>query len=154
MAEVDDRSIEEEPEHPLVARLRPDPVGPAEPTVTFTGLLGFSESDAKRRLYFSSELECYVEFRVEDVLHHENIRAEDSPIEGLSATSIIISSNALVDYICGPCSAGADDFDLDVKVDVPVGRTRGGVQVEAVRSGAVTRLPHHNHRLPGRGFRP
>jgi hypothetical protein len=154
MADTDGRSIEEEPEHPLVARLRPDPVRPAEPTVTVNGLLGFSESNEKRRLYFSSELDSYVEFRVEDVLHHENIPAERSPIDGQNATSIIISRNALVDYISQAGGAETDEFDLDVKLEAPVGGTSGGIQVRDIRSGAIYWLTHHKYLLPRRGFRP
>jgi hypothetical protein len=108
-----------EPEHPLVAGLRPDPAEPVEPTVTMTGLLGRSESDQRRRLYFSPQLDTYTEFPVEDVLHHTQIPADQSPIPGHPVTQVVVRHDAPITYVRPAVAAPEDEFDLDPRLHPP-----------------------------------
>jgi hypothetical protein len=57
---------------PLVEKLVPDPCQPSTPTVALLGLLGRSSREGYWRLYFSSGLKRYAEFKEEDVLHSMN----------------------------------------------------------------------------------
>jgi hypothetical protein len=59
-------------EHPLVAKLRPDPNKPYEPTVKLAGYVGRSTEDGKVRLYPTlDDLSTYLDIRREDIVHAE-----------------------------------------------------------------------------------
>src|SRR5262245_48788003 len=59
-------------EHPLVAKLRPDPGEATEPTVKLTGYVGRSPRSGSVRLYTSLEdLSQYLEIAEDDVVHSE-----------------------------------------------------------------------------------
>jgi hypothetical protein len=79
---------------PLVEVLVPDPSQPPPPTVTLAGLLGRSPREGSWRLYFSSILERYAEFKEEDVLHSVKIPREQSPFAGIEATRVWIRHEA------------------------------------------------------------
>jgi len=85
-------------EDPIVGRLVPDPSQPPPPTVALEGLLGKSIREGYRRLYFSSGLERYAEFKEEDVLHSEKIPQEQLPFAGLQATKVWLRHDAEVEY--------------------------------------------------------
>ena len=99
-------SSEEEPrdsheglsEDPIVRRLVPDPSQPPPPNVALEGLLGRSIREGYWRLYFSSGLERYAEFKEEDVLHSEKIPQEQLPFAGLQATKVWVRHDAEVEY--------------------------------------------------------
>jgi hypothetical protein len=99
-------SSEEEPrdsheglsEDPIVGRLVPDPSQPSPPKVALEGLLGRSIREGYWRLYFSSGLERYAEFKEEDVLHSEKIPQEQLPFAGLQATKVWLRHDAEVEY--------------------------------------------------------
>src|SRR5829696_1386386 len=99
-------SSEEEPrdsheglsEDPIVGRLVPDPSQPPPPKVALEGLLGRSIREGYWRLYFSSDLERYAEFKEEDVLHSEKIPQEQLPFAGLQATKVWLRRDAEVEY--------------------------------------------------------
>jgi hypothetical protein len=99
-------SSEEEPrdsheglsEDPIVGRLVPDSSQPPPPTVALEGLLGRSIREGYWRLYFSSGLERYAEFKEEDVLHSEKIPQEQLPFAGLQATKVWLRHDAEVEY--------------------------------------------------------
>jgi hypothetical protein len=54
---------------PFVQRRRPDPSQPPEAVRTLEGLLGDSDREGYKRLYFNVELDHYAEFRGEDVVN-------------------------------------------------------------------------------------
>src|SRR3712207_227781 len=83
---------------PLVESLVPDPSQPPPPTVTLAGLLGRSAKEGYWRLYFSSALEHYAEFKGEDVLGSVKIPKEQSPFAGLEATRVWLKREAEVEY--------------------------------------------------------
>ena len=83
----------------LVESLVPDPSQPPTTTVSLTGLLGRSAKEGYWRLYFSSTLERYAEFKEEDVLHSVKIpRLLDPPFAGLQATTVWLRHDAEVEY--------------------------------------------------------
>jgi hypothetical protein len=47
------------PQDPYVARRRPDPASPPEPTTRMFGFLGDSDRPGFRRLYFTRDLDYY-----------------------------------------------------------------------------------------------
>jgi hypothetical protein len=59
------------PEHPLVAKLVQDPANPPRLSV-LRGYLGRSTRDGHARLYTGIELDAYVEFRADAILHVES----------------------------------------------------------------------------------
>jgi hypothetical protein len=70
---------------PYVERLRPDPSRPLEEVRILEGLLGDSDREGYKRLYFNRELDRYAEFRVEDVLFSEPIPPDQPPVLGKQA---------------------------------------------------------------------
>jgi hypothetical protein len=85
-------------EDPIVGRLVPDPSQPPPAMVALEGLLGRSIREGYWRLYFSSGLERYAEFKEEDVLHSEKIPQEQLPFAGLQATRVRLRHDAEVEY--------------------------------------------------------
>jgi hypothetical protein len=85
-------------EDAFVEKLVPDPSQPPTPTVVLEGLLGKSASEGYWRLYLTSKLNRYAEFREEDVLHREPIPKEQPPLVGLEATKVWIRRDAQIQY--------------------------------------------------------
>jgi len=86
-------------EDPIVERLVPDPSQPpTPPPVALVGLLGRSLREGYWRLYFSSQLERYAEFKEEDVLNSVKIPQEQPPFAGLEATKVWLRRDAEVEY--------------------------------------------------------
>jgi hypothetical protein len=86
---------------PLVENLAPDPSEvPSRriPATVLEGLLSRSDRDGYRRLYFTEELDAYVEIREEDVLHREPIAKERPPFEGLESTKLWVKRNAQITH--------------------------------------------------------
>jgi hypothetical protein len=83
---------------PLVESLVPDPSQPSPPTVALAGLLGRSAREDHWRLYFSSALKRYAEFKEEDVLGSVKIPKEQHPFAGLEATRVWLKREAEVEY--------------------------------------------------------
>jgi hypothetical protein len=81
---------------PIVDKLVPDPSEPAVPAVMLEGFLGPSARDGYWRLYFTTELNEYSEFREVDLLHREPIAKEYPPFTGLESTRLWIKPNAEV----------------------------------------------------------
>jgi len=77
--------------------LLPRPL-PATPLVALAGLLGKSVREGYWRLYFSSGLERYVEFKEEHVHYSVKIPREQPPFAGLQATRVWIRHDAEVEY--------------------------------------------------------
>jgi hypothetical protein len=91
-------SAADRPQDPLVEQLRPDPSQPPQPALTLAGLLGDSDREDFRRLYFTPDLGYYAEFRVEDVLSVATIAPDDPPFAGHEATRVTIRRDATIDY--------------------------------------------------------
>jgi hypothetical protein len=66
-------SSEDLGQDPFVERRRPDPSQPPEPVRILEGLLGDSDREGYKRLYFNRELDHYAELRIEDVVFREPI---------------------------------------------------------------------------------
>ncbi|HWC27364.1 MAG TPA: hypothetical protein VG474_12330 [Solirubrobacteraceae bacterium] len=101
---------------PRVEGRRPDPAGPPTPARTLLGFLGDSDRRGFRRLYFTRELDYYAEFRVDDVLHVEEIAPEQQPFVGEQATRVLIRRDATVEYTRTHTPRPVDEFDLDVRL--------------------------------------
>jgi hypothetical protein len=65
----------------LVERLVPDP-GKRQPTVQLTGWLGKSTEDGTWLLYLTPQLDDYVQFSENDVVHSQALPTKDSPLGG------------------------------------------------------------------------
>jgi hypothetical protein len=83
---------------PVVEMLVPDPSRPPTPTVSLLGLLGRSTKEGYWRLYFSTELNRYAEFKEEDVLHSVKVPRELPPFLGMEATRVWIKRDAEIEY--------------------------------------------------------
>jgi hypothetical protein len=83
---------------PFVERRRPDPSQPPERVRILEGLLGDSDREGYKRLYFTRELDSYAEFRAEDVVYSESIPPEQSPFLGQQATRVGIRWDATLEF--------------------------------------------------------
>jgi hypothetical protein len=66
---------------PLIEKLVPDPSEPPRVSI-LTGWLGRSQRKGYWRLYVTSSLDEYLEFREEDVRHYQSLRTDESPLGG------------------------------------------------------------------------
>jgi hypothetical protein len=101
---------------PLVGRLRPDPAQPAKPALTLVGFLGDSDREGFRRLYFTRELDNYVEFRAEDVLDAGPIPPDQPPYLGDEATQLTVRRDAGLEFTRERAGRPLDEFDLDLQL--------------------------------------
>ena len=116
---------EELPEHPLVERLKPDPSQPAKRVTVLTGLPGKSDRAGYQRLYLTTKLDYYAEFPTSDMVHAEVVPADQSPFPGIEASRVSISRDATIHYIWAKSPQPVDEFDLDIRLGVPVGASTG-----------------------------
>jgi hypothetical protein len=110
---------------PFVERLRPDPSRPPERLRILEGLLGDSDREGYKRLYFTRELDHYAEFRAEDVVFSEPIPPEQPPFLGQQATRVGLRREATVEYTRVRTPRPVDEFDLDVRLGAPGGLRAG-----------------------------
>ena len=99
---------------PFVSARRPDPNTVPEPTSNISGLLGDSDRTGRRRLYFNTRLDYYVEFEIADVIAVEDVPPEQPPFPGLDATRVALRRGARVDYVYSRVAGEANEFDLDI----------------------------------------
>jgi hypothetical protein len=104
---------------PRVERLRPDPSQPAQRVRTLSGLWGDSDRVGFGRLYLTSALDTYAEFRLDDVIATAEIPADESPFLGEQATRLELRDEAVVDFTRSRRLDDVDDFDLDVRFGSP-----------------------------------
>jgi hypothetical protein len=76
----------------------PDPFQPLTPTVSLLRLLGRSAKEGYWRLYFSTELNRYAEFKEEDVLHSVKVPRTLPPFLGMEATRVWLRADAEIEY--------------------------------------------------------
>jgi hypothetical protein len=105
----------------FVERLRPDPSQPPERVRILEGLLGDSDKEGYKRLYFTRELDHYAEFRTEDVVFRDRIPSEQSPLVGLETTRVGIRWDATIEYTWSRTPRPVDEFDLDIRLGAPGG---------------------------------
>jgi hypothetical protein len=118
---------------PFVERRRPDPSQPPERVRILEGLLGDSEREGYKRLYFTRELDNYAEFRVEDVVFSETIPPEQAPLAGLEATRVGIRWDATIEYTRSRTPRTVDEFDLDIRLAALGGRRAEGLAIPESR---------------------
>jgi hypothetical protein len=85
-------------EDELVRKVVPDPSRPAQPTAVLDGLLGRSAREGHWRLYLTSNLSEYAEFKEEDLVHTEKIPPDQPPLVGVEATRVWLRQGAEVEY--------------------------------------------------------
>jgi len=107
---------EERPQDPTVEQLRPDPSQPPQRAQTLNGLWGDSDRPGFRRLYFSTTLSSYAEFRTEDVLTAVEIPPQQPPFLGVQATRVTLRHGTAVDITQSRRIQARDEFDLDVRL--------------------------------------
>ena len=118
---------------PFVERLRPDPSQPPERVRILEGLLGDSDREGYKRLYFNRELDHYAEFRTEDVVFSEPIPSEQPPFLGQQATRVGLRREATIEYTRLRTPRPVDEFDLDVRLGAPRGLTAEEEQFDCTR---------------------
>jgi hypothetical protein len=92
----DDKSgSDDKKQDPRVARLRPDPTQPPKRVHRLIGLWGDSDRDGFGRLYLTSGLDTYAEFRLGDVVATEEIPADEPPFLGEQATRLELRDEAV-----------------------------------------------------------
>jgi hypothetical protein len=116
---------------PFVERLRPDPSQPPERVRILEGLLGDSDREGYKRLYFTRELDSYAEFRAEDVVYSESIPPDQSPLLGQQATRVGIRWDATIEFSRTRAPRPVDEFDLDIRL---AAATRGAGRFLAPQS--------------------
>jgi hypothetical protein len=110
-----DRSKDiEGPQDVVVAQRRPDPSQPPMTGLTLNGFLGDSDRAGQRRLYFTMNLDYYIEFAIADVVQTSQIPAEQPPFVGAEATQILLKKDAHVAYTRTSKVRPPDEFDLDI----------------------------------------
>jgi hypothetical protein len=105
-------------EHPFVASARATPESAPAVNVRVTGLFANSDDPEKQRVYLSSALDYYADFRAEDVVHYEPIAAERSPIPGYDATRVTLKRGSPIafTYMRTQSLIADDQFDIDVRL--------------------------------------
>ncbi len=81
------------------------------PVVSLAGLLGDSDRPGCRRLYLTTTLDYFVEFRAEHVIGVADVPPEQAPFMGLDATRVDLVADATLDWVHRGVGA-ADPFVL------------------------------------------
>lgn len=89
--------------------------------------MGDSDRAGLRRSYFSSALDSYAEFRVEDVLATTDIPADRAPLLGEQSTRVELRHDAPVEFTVSRRVGDVDEFDLDVRFGTGRPRPMGNV---------------------------
>jgi hypothetical protein len=66
---------------------------------SLAGLWGDSDRPGCRRLYLTTKLDYFVEFRVDDVLAVASVPPEAAPFVGLDATRVTLAQDAAIDWV-------------------------------------------------------
>lgn len=74
---------------------------PTVPARSFqlVGLLGDSDRSGRRRLYLTTALDYFVEFRTSDVVAVASVPPEEPPFVGLDATRVTLDTGAALDWV-------------------------------------------------------
>jgi hypothetical protein len=125
-------------QHPHVERLKPDPSQPAQRVVVLTGLPGKSDREGYQRLYLTTKLDYYAEFRIADMVASQAVAANQSPLPDHDATQVSIARDATIHYTWARSPQPVDEFDLDIRLGPPGA-------APSVQVGAVTVLEATNY---------
>ncbi|WP_298131617.1 hypothetical protein [Micropruina sp.] len=109
---VDPGDLVNRPEDPFV-RNRTVAGGPRRDVVTLAGLLGDSDRAGCRRLYLTTQLDYFVEFRTDDVVAVDDVAPGDVPFPGLDATRVTLNGGATLDWVRRAVPS-SDAFALEV----------------------------------------
>jgi len=145
---VDRPEMQDRPPDPYVRqRLGADGSGTGE---SLAGLWGESDRPGCRRLYLTTRLDYFVEFRLDQVLAVESVPPGVPPFVGLDATRVAFARDATLDWVRRQVG-GADPFLLEVSdatVQPPELTTWG-----ADCPGVTVPFGHSDFRVcePGRG---
>jgi hypothetical protein len=104
------------PQHPLVSQRKSDPAAPAQRVTTLVGLPGDSDRPDHQRLYLTTALDYYAEFLVADIVHSEDVAADQSPFPGVEATRVEVKRDATIQYTWSHDPQAVDHFDLDARL--------------------------------------
>lgn len=110
-----DNDPKDKGQDPRVEQLRPDPSEPPPRSRSLSGLWGDSDRPGFRRLYLTSALDVYAEFRVEDVVATTDIPADQRPFLGEQSTRVELRHDAPVDITRSRRVGDVDDFDIDIR---------------------------------------
>jgi hypothetical protein len=123
----------------LIERLVPDPAN-HEPVTQLTGWLGKGTEDGMWRLYFTAQLDEYVQFRESDVVHSQPLNASQSSLGGTmvwlkAGTPLehiqVVKQKVQADFLSGGITRGymagsAPSFGITARAMKPLpARTRG-----------------------------
>ncbi len=112
---VDQPEMQDRPPDPFVRdRLAAGNPGGGD---SLAGLWGESDRPGCRRLYLTTRLDYFVEFRVDQVLAVESVPPEAPPFVGLDATRVTLAPDATLDWVrrqVGP----TDAFLLEVSDEI------------------------------------
>jgi hypothetical protein len=104
------------PQDPIVQRRRPTPTADVEPEFHLTGFVGDSDREGWRRLYLTEDLDYYAEFKVEDAVEVESLRAGSGPFRDENCTRVTLQRGSEIIYTRSR-SMKADIFDFDPQFD-------------------------------------
>ena len=109
---VDQPEMQDRPPDPYVReRLT---AGASQTGESLAGLWGDSDRPGCRRLYLTTKLDYFVEFRLDEVLAVESVPPEAPPFVGLDATRVTLALEATVDWVRRQVG-GTDPFLLDAR---------------------------------------
>jgi hypothetical protein len=103
------------PQDPHVERFRPRPDELPQRRLSLIGFLGDSDRPGHRRLYFSTSLDYYVEFKIDDVLTATSIPPERPPFPAMEATEVTLRKDAVLSYTRTRRARPPDEFDIDLR---------------------------------------
>jgi hypothetical protein len=134
MAENDPQRKKQDPR---VEQLRPDPSESPPRGRPMSGLWGESDREGFRRLYLTSDLTLYAEFRLEDVLLVTDVPADQAPFVGEQSTRIELRIDAPVEITHARRVPDVDEFDLDVRFGTGGRRPMANVYASSVGNRCV-----------------
>lgn len=109
-------------EEPILARLKSGTSQTPTGVTSFVGLLGRSPKPGYWLLYLSLDMSRSVEIDEADIIHTEQLSADQSPFGGLGGTRVFVKQDAQVTKTLtssqtkDATTAAADEFDLDVRL--------------------------------------
>lgn len=109
----DNDDIARRPPDAYVAARINDPGTGRRPSLTLVGLLGDSDRAGCRRLYLTTRLDYFVEFRTAEVVVVEDVAPAEPPFPGLDATRVTLVGDATVDWVRR--ATGSDPFLLEAR---------------------------------------
>ena len=124
-------------EEPILARLQSSPGQTPTGITSFVGLLGRSPKQGFWLLYLTLDMTKSVEIQETDIIHSEQLPADQSPFGSLGGTRVFVKQDASVTTTQSvsrkhDASAAADEFDLDIQLGaapqppIPITRTDVG----------------------------